>query len=87
MKKQIFDGGCTFSCTPTDGNQNANTMFPSGPGMTLRDWFAGMVAAEIYANRSDLKYSDEETIGQGVARNAYGLADAMLAERSHQPIK
>lgn len=53
------------------------------PGMTLRDWFAGQALAgmfSIWANR--LSVGDKnETRGQWMARNAYDMADAMLAAR------
>jgi len=45
----------------------------AGPGMSLRDWFAGQVLAAVYAE------------GRGsippVVDRAYEIADAMLAER------
>lgn len=40
-------------------------------GMTLRDWFAGQALAGLVA-----------TEGDGAAKYAYFMADAMLAERS-----
>ncbi len=42
------------------------------PGMTLRDWFAGQA---LHMIRSDLTY-------EFIARQAYAMADAMLAERA-----
>ena len=47
-------------------------------GMTLRDWFAGMALQGLVP-------ADDSMASRGVyandARHAYGLADAMLAER------
>lgn len=56
----------------------------SNEGMTLRDWFAGQVIAQIIA-----MYAADNKTGIGVdhlprncAGHAYRIADAMLAERS-----
>lgn len=47
-------------------------------GMTLRDWFAGQALAGLLAS---------DRIGQMVdnAKDAYTIADAMLAERKREP--
>ena len=57
------DGGPAFPFTPTDFGE---------PGMSLRDWFAGMALA------------NECTMGQPnvVAYQAYDFADAMLEHRA-----
>lgn len=54
-------------------------------GMTLRDWFAGQALAGLTGNA----YVAEQTIrlpstevDEGVAREAYAFADAMLAARA-----
>jgi len=54
-------------------------------GMTLRDWFAGQALAEAFDHArnnievgADMGYLPEEW----AAKMAYGLADAMLAERA-----
>lgn len=51
-------------------------------GMTLRDWFAGQAMSAICKDRSVKGFS---TTGQEAAEwmavQAYGYADAMLAER------
>ena len=50
---------------------------PTAPaGMTLRDWFAGQALVGILANQGPSLVTDVR------ARNAYTMADAMLAERS-----
>ena len=50
---------------------------PSGhPGMTLRDWFAGQALAGML----DFKTAETEE-DDWLARIAYGIADAMIAER------
>lgn len=67
------DGGPAFPAVEHE--------FPNGirvdGGMTLRDWFAGMVVS------SGIVTEDGRAVSpQGVAQWAYGVADAMLAERS-----
>lgn len=57
------------------------------PGMTLRDWFAGQALAAIITATSAGQHNpdkpgDDRTIIQAMARDAYELADAILAERS-----
>ncbi len=44
------------------------------PGMTLRDWFAGMAMQGLIANRGSSYWKDTPA-------NAYAMADALLAER------
>jgi hypothetical protein len=54
------------------------------PGMSLRDWFAGQVAAEVL--RQVMETSARiENVGKAVAQLSYQVADAMLAERGRQP--
>ena len=72
-------GGPAFPFTPNeqmklpDGTWDQNTEF-GDPGMSLRDWFAGMAVANIeFAKHS------ENVVEH--AQWAYGLADAMLAQR------
>lgn len=44
------------------------------PGMSLRDWFAGMALAT-----DCVEYADSDM--ESVAKRAYEVADAMIAER------
>lgn len=57
-------------------------------GMTLRDWFAGKAIPAIIAATSDGKHQpnikDGEHIRFAIARDAYDMADAMLAAREGQ---
>jgi hypothetical protein len=46
------------------------------PGMSLRDWFAGQALTGFAANTVDDKYTAQ------LAKSAYAIADAMLAERA-----
>ena len=53
-------------------------------GMTLRDWFAGQALPEMMeVTKAEAAKSAEkdETSSQWIARMAYVMADAMLAER------
>lgn len=79
MSEKIEDGGCAF---PTD---NVNSVNSDGnrrsfsPGMSLRDWFAGNVAA----NQMQLNgHNINEHQAAATAKWAYMVADALLAERS-----
>ena len=65
------DGGPAFPRTV----QNWNGHFTNVEGMSLRDWFAGQALANTGSN-----WSDAET-RKHYARNAYKMADAMLAAR------
>jgi hypothetical protein len=66
-------GGPAFPTTTA----NCDNMDPHGEGMTLRDYFAAKaMQAHITHDGSD---DIRET---GVARWAYEMADAMLAERN-----
>jgi hypothetical protein len=47
------------------------------PGMTLRDWFAGQAITA-----QDLQIAIEAPAAAIIARSAYVVADAMLAERA-----
>lgn len=56
-------------------------------GMTLRDYFAGQVIPAVIAATSagrhhPVRFGENTTLHQGMARDAYEMADAMLAERA-----
>ena len=55
------------------------------PGMTLRDYFAAQVLPVIYRQTAEDwdegKINGEDTSQESMAKEAYQLADAMLAER------
>lgn len=77
---RVDDGGPAFpNCHPS-----------SEPGMTLRDWFAGQALAGGRARDTVPDWQLDAWFGktatsikreQIVARDAYALADAMLAAR------
>lgn len=55
-------------------------------GMTLRDWFAGQALGSVLIvtaqglNRPEPKFAGEK-VSAVLAREAYAIADAMMAER------
>lgn len=49
-------------------------------GMTLRDYFAGQALIGIFSGRATY-YTDGESFHRDVVKDAYAVADAMLAER------
>lgn len=55
------------------------------PGMTLRDWFAGKAMSEclseFFRGVRSMEHGVPEGWREGVAADAYKLADAMMAER------
>ena len=57
-------------------------------GMTLRDWFAGQALGAIVTATSNGQHypaREGQSLIEGMAQDAYELADAMLAERAKEP--
>ena len=75
----IDNGGPAFPSLDTDEHRQ---VYSTNPGMTLRDWFAGMALQGILTN----KVADTITASWRckVADLAYGLADAMIATREEE---
>lgn len=77
----MTDGGPAFPIYTPDMPVEGSS------GMTLRDYFAGQVAGHVYFSIMDDPQSriliDKPggDIREIVARSAYAMADAMLAER------
>lgn len=73
------DGGTAFPI-PAYEEGTMSSGHPPKPGMSLRDWFAGMALAEVPdpINESD---------APATARLAYAIADAMLKERKRNQSK
>jgi hypothetical protein len=84
MNKQIDDGGLAFPCTPPDGNPNAYVMFPSGPGMSLRDWFAGQATEGDIDQHGDYYTAPGILVKVTREEAKYRYADAMLAARKEK---
>jgi hypothetical protein len=60
------------------------TILDAHPGMTLRDWFAGLAMQGIIASGLAVQVS-EENYHNALAKLAYVNADAMIAEREVKP--
>lgn len=71
------DGGPAFPhLNPNyDGNWDKE---PQRGGMSLRDWFAGQVLNGYLAHQEALHIASADPL---IAKYAYDLAEAMLAER------
>ncbi len=87
------DGGPAFPTTVhPDSNDGVDGLMT---GMSLRDWFAGQVLANMSGINPNLPgspasgtfYPDAEELASRQAKWAYLLADAMLAERSPSQIE
>jgi len=82
MNEKLGDGGPAFPVPEEHGQQMQpdgkweQRWIGSSPGMSLRDWFAGMALNAIAG-----PYSSEHRI-QYCGDLAYKLADAMLKARS-----
>lgn len=78
---KIEDGGLAF---PFEGGSN-NGLSPEG-GMSLRDYFAGqalpaIIAASSAGHHSPQKKAGEHSVIPAMCRDAYAIADAMIAAR------
>jgi len=64
-------------------NDDGGPAFPRVPavGMSLRDWFAGQVLSQIYAQAEAEVRPAFPDFCKSIAATAYGLADAMLEAR------
>lgn len=74
----IPDGGPAF---PSDNYRSDER------GMSLRDWFAGMALQGRLSNDTLLSNAEQsglpsDKFPETMARQAYGFADAMIAERN-----
>lgn len=76
MTDAINDGGAAFPQISELGD-----IAVTSPGMTLRDWFAGQALTASFSTNFNCRPTDEETWAEMVAREAYEVADAMLAAR------
>jgi len=81
MSMPINDGGPAFpqhlAFGPNGEAVTAGMYFAEGPGMTLRDWFAGQALPAVIQQLKLHKDGRHE-----IDRVCYELADAMLAERA-----
>lgn len=81
MTDKIDDGGPAFPTEP-----NTQPGFYLHHGMSLRDYFAGQALPAVIVvtsegNHRPIMRDGERTIAPAIARDAYEMADAMLAAR------
>ncbi len=79
------DGGPAFPVGFREFDQRIHGKAPSIglPGMSLRDWFAGMaLQGFVRGKENPLTYGENIST---LALLAYSMADAMLKERDKQP--
>lgn len=84
---EINDGGPAFATPHTgsfdNGDAHDTRIFYGGnDGMSLRDWFAGQALSGLLQVCTQDTLADGPTYGQHISKNAYDLADTMLAERA-----
>ena len=76
----------------TDMHDNGGPAFPTGltpghysqEGMSLRDWFAGQAVAGMAGITTRAMHDEGYSVSEvkaAIARQAYGIADAMLEAR------
>ena len=74
--KELNDGGPAFPRTMSEYEK-----VTGHDGMSLRDWFAGQALTSL----EQFFYRSEHALSEGdapqIAKMAYAIADAMLAER------
>lgn len=75
MSTSINDGGPAFP------SERVNEYSTPKRGMSLRDWFAGQALAGLLAD-SNAKGTKSEYV-----KDAYGIADTMLAARNEEDSK
>lgn len=76
----FIDGGPAFPVTPSY-DEGVNMAYS---GMSLRDYFAAAAMRGILAGEPhspEYEFEDGSAVMEGVAINAYRLADAMLKAR------
>ena len=74
---EIKDGGAAFpGCV-----RNTKGKLDRNPGMSLRDWFAGQLAASTVGGAISINIGIGEEEMLTVAKSAYKFADAMLEAR------
>lgn len=76
------DGGPAFPSPAVKHPGFARESHNAQQGMSLRDWFAGRVIPQVLAgNITAILNGCSAQEADAMARDAYKLADAMLAER------
>ena len=82
------DGGSAFPYIPRASSGNLDIRKQT-PGMSLRDWMAGMALqgfVTIPEKLMGVMHTNHNTnLAEAAAELAYAFADAMLAQREIQP--
>ena len=73
------NGGPAF---PADTEYRENGEWRKDPGMSLRDWFAGIALNKAW--NYVINVTDFDSTADNAADLAYAIADAMLAEREKE---
>jgi hypothetical protein len=73
------DGGPAFPATVEEYSGGLSTKEVHYPGMSLRDWLAGMAMQGLIV--SVWKETGADYTANSCAKEAYQFADAMLAEK------
>lgn len=79
--KPIDDGGPAFPIV-AEGGHDSGLNPELWPGMSLRDWFAGMVLQGMLSGSLTVSLRDPLNYEETNAKDAYGLADAMIKMRT-----
>lgn len=77
---KINDGGPAFPCD-VQVEDNGGSHYEEHYGLTMRDWFAGRMLAQIFATQVAAR---KTCTWQEMAEIAYSAADAMLAARKEK---
>lgn len=77
----INDGGPAFPATTVHVLADGQVMRFEGPGMSLRDWFAGMALQGMIASHGTAHSAWDTVAPDANASLAYTIANAMLRER------
>ena len=82
MKNLFFDGGPAFP-ESVGVDLEGNVIASENPGLSIRDWFAGMALQDLVTQTDDAVASHAHAaLADEYAGAAYTLADAMLAARA-----
>lgn len=78
------DGGPAYPHTYHDTNMAGEPLYEEWSGMSLRDWFAGMICNGLVTATAHTEAKDfiEPEASEVIARFSYDMADHMLNARN-----
>ncbi len=86
IQKLTVGGGPAFPIQFQTGTTDGVPDIQIFTGMTLRDYFAAKAMQacinDSWRNSSDFENEPYSRIADGISKDAYAIADAMIAERS-----